>query len=235
MSRRASRGDSNRSLPATVTVPLVGGRNPVIMRIVVVLPAPLGPSMPTISPSSDGEGDAVDGGEIAVAAGQALRFDHSYPSWGAWGSSSWLVRTIANRVPGPEGLESSCYQGFAGRPGPGACHSGAPALCYPFIMAEKDKASGMKSAYELALERLEKQGIERPREEALSTEAREKVAEIRRQAEAKMAELEILYHDRRRSVLDPTKRQEDEDDYVRERRRIEEDRDRKIEQLRTPG
>jgi hypothetical protein len=99
-------------------------------------------------------------------------------------------------------------------------------------MADKDKASGMKSAYELALERLEKQGIERPREEGLTTEVKEKVAELRRQAEAKLAELEILYKDRLRKGFDPTKRQEEEEEYVRERRRIEEDRDRKIEKLR---
>lgn len=98
-------------------------------------------------------------------------------------------------------------------------------------MADKDKASGMKSAYELALERLEKQGIERPREEALSAEVLEKIAEVRRQAEARLAELEILHRDRL-GKTDPFKRQEDEDNYVRERRRIEDDRDRKIEKLR---
>jgi len=101
-------------------------------------------------------------------------------------------------------------------------------------MADKDKASGMKSAYELALERLEKQGIERPREEGLSGEVQGQIAEIRRQAEAKLAELEILHRDHLRKVADPAKRQEEEDDYVRERRRIEGDRDRKIEKLRTP-
>jgi hypothetical protein len=99
----------------------------------------------------------------------------------------------------------------------------------------KDKASGMKSAYELALERLESQGIERPREEALSEEARAQVAEARRQAEAKLAELEILHRDRQKSVYDPAKRQEEEENYLRERRRIESDRDRKIERLRGPG
>lgn len=98
-------------------------------------------------------------------------------------------------------------------------------------MADKDKASGMKSAYELALERLEKQGIERPREEALPAETLEKIAEARRQAEAKLAELEILHRDSQ-SRADPFKRQEAEDNYVRERRRIEDDRDRKIEKLR---
>lgn len=99
-------------------------------------------------------------------------------------------------------------------------------------MAEKDKASGMKSAYELALERLEKQGISRPREEGLGEETLQKIAEVRRQAEAKLAETEILYRDRLRKVHDPGKRQEEEEEYVRERRRIEEDRDRKIEKLR---
>ncbi len=97
-------------------------------------------------------------------------------------------------------------------------------------MADKDKASGMKSAYELALERLEKQGIERP--EGLSGEMKEQVAEIRRQTEAKMAELEILHRDSLRKAIDPAKRQEAEEDYVRERRRLEEDRDRKIAKLR---
>ena len=100
-------------------------------------------------------------------------------------------------------------------------------------MADKDKASGMKSAYEIALERLEKQGIERPREESLSAEVLDKIGEARRQAEAKLAELEILHRDKL-GKSDPFKRQEDEDNYVRERRRIEDDRDRKIEKLRAP-
>jgi hypothetical protein len=102
-------------------------------------------------------------------------------------------------------------------------------------MAEKDKAAGMKSAYELALERLEKQGIERPREETFSGEVRDQIAEARRKAEARIAELEILHKDRLKGVYDPAKRQEDEEEYVRERRRIEDDRDRKIEELRKRG
>jgi hypothetical protein len=102
-------------------------------------------------------------------------------------------------------------------------------------MAEKDKASGMKSAYELALERMEKQGIDRPREETFSDEARDQIAEARRKAEARLAELEILHKDRLKGVYDPAKRQEDEEEYVRERRRIEEDRDRKVEELRKQG
>jgi hypothetical protein len=107
--------------------------------------------------------------------------------------------------------------------------------CYPLhAMAEKDKdkTSGMKSAYELALERLEKEGIERPREEALSPEVRERIAEARRKAEGRLAELEILHRDSLKRAHDPVKRQEEEEEYVRERRRIEEERDRGIEALR---
>jgi len=93
----------------------------------------------------------------------------------------------------------------------------------------------MRSAYELALERLERQGIERPREESVSDETRRRLGEVRQQAEAKLAELEILHRDRLKSLYDPAKRREEEEEYVRERRRIEADRDRKLEKLRSAG
>lgn len=99
-------------------------------------------------------------------------------------------------------------------------------------MSEKDKAVGMKSAYELALERMEKQGIERPRGEEFSAALREKIAEVRNQAEAKLAELEILHRDRLKGLFEHDARREEEEEYVRERRRIEENRDQKIEKLR---
>ena len=104
--------------------------------------------------------------------------------------------------------------------------------CYPLFMADKDKTTGMKSAYELALERLEKQGIDRPREENLTAEAREKMAEARRKAEARLAELEILHKDRLKTMADHAQRKEEEEEYVRERRRIEDERERKIAELR---
>jgi hypothetical protein len=102
-------------------------------------------------------------------------------------------------------------------------------------MTEKDKAAGMKSSYELALERLERQGIERPREESLSDEVRAQVGLARQQAEAKLAELEILHRDRVKGLRDFAKLQDEEAEYVRERQRIEADRDRKIEKLRGAG
>jgi len=99
-------------------------------------------------------------------------------------------------------------------------------------MAERDKASGIKSAYELALERLEKQGIDRPREEALSEEIRAAMAEVRKKAEAELAQIEILHNNRLKSLRDLEQRHQEDQDYVLERRRIEEKRDRQIEKLR---
>ena len=90
----------------------------------------------------------------------------------------------------------------------------------------------MKSAYEIALERMADQGIERPREEALSDVIRQEMAEARQRAAAALAELEILHRDRLAKLADPVERGEEEDDYRRERRRIEERRDRQIEKLR---
>lgn len=91
----------------------------------------------------------------------------------------------------------------------------------------------MKSAYELALERLESQGIERPREEGLDAETLEQVADARQRTEAKLAELEILFRDRARDLADPTERAAAEEEYLRDRRKLEERRDDRIEQLRS--
>ncbi len=93
----------------------------------------------------------------------------------------------------------------------------------------------MKTAYEAALEWLERQGIEAPRDEALADEVREKVAEAHRRADAGLAELEILHRDRLRKIPDPAARQEAEREYLADRRRIEERRDREIRKLREEG
>lgn len=101
-------------------------------------------------------------------------------------------------------------------------------------MAGKDKASGVKSAYEAALEKLEAQGIERPREQALSHEVKAEIGEIRRRTEASLAQLEILHRDRLRKTQGFADREQEEEDYLRERRRLEEERDRKIERAKRP-
>ena len=83
-----------------------------------------------------------------------------------------------------------------------------------------------------ALERLEAQGIARPSEEAVPEETRQRIAEVRRQAEAKLAELEILHRDKLARLTDFDRREEQEEYYLRERRRIEEEAERKVGALR---
>ena len=99
-------------------------------------------------------------------------------------------------------------------------------------MASEEKSGKLKSAYELALERLESQGIERPDPEGIPAEVRERIAEVRRQAEARLAELEILHRDRLRKASDP---EEEKREYREERERIERRRDREIRELRGDG
>src|SRR3954471_15311586 len=50
MRRFACNGDSATSKPPTATLPSVGGMKPVIIRMVVDLPAPFGPRKPSTSP-----------------------------------------------------------------------------------------------------------------------------------------------------------------------------------------
>lgn len=88
----------------------------------------------------------------------------------------------------------------------------------------------MKSAYELALERMEGEGIEAPRE--LSEDVRRQIQEIRKKADAKLAEVEILHRDRLKRLGTLEARDQEEEDYLLERRRIEAERDQKIEKLR---
>lgn len=92
----------------------------------------------------------------------------------------------------------------------------------------------MKSAYELALERMEREGIERPREEKLSAEVRDKIADVRRQSEAKLAELEILHRDALKRLTEPEARKTAEENYARERERMQSALERKVAKLRSP-
>lgn len=95
-----------------------------------------------------------------------------------------------------------------------------------------DKAKTMKSAYELALERMEGEGIERPRE--LSEDTRRQIQEIRQKADAKLAEVQILHRDRLKRLGTLEARDQEEEDYLLERRRIEAERDEKIKKLTGP-
>ena len=98
------------------------------------------------------------------------------------------------------------------------------------MAGKEDRASGIKSAYELALERLESQGIERPGD--LDEATRQQIAEVRSKAEADLARIEILHRERMRTVTDPLEARRAQDEYAIDRRRLQERRDSAISRLR---
>jgi hypothetical protein len=100
------------------------------------------------------------------------------------------------------------------------------------MTAETPAKKGIKSAYERALERMESEGIDRPREEAFSAEVLAGMDDARKRAEAKLAELEILHQGRLRTLRDPEAFANEEKEYQAERKRIEERRERDIASLR---
>ena len=93
-------------------------------------------------------------------------------------------------------------------------------------------AKGMKSAYELALERLEAQGIERPSETSLTDDQKQAIADARSLTESKQAELEILHRDKMAKLSDPVKRDEQEEFYRLEKERIAAEGEKKVAKIR---
>lgn len=93
-----------------------------------------------------------------------------------------------------------------------------------------------KTAYELILERLKKkdhdEGVE---ERPVSDDQRARIAELRNVAKAKLAEREIFFNQARRKAADPEALAALEEEYRRDRDRIQSERDRKIEQVRGEG
>ncbi len=90
-----------------------------------------------------------------------------------------------------------------------------------------------KSAYELAMERLRKKDKDEGVDDRPPTpEQREKIAEARRVAEAKLAEREILHQSAMKGVMDPESREKLDEEYRRDRDRVASERDRKIEEIR---
>ena len=92
---------------------------------------------------------------------------------------------------------------------------------------------GLKSSYELAMERLRKRDEEAGVERRPVTEAQKAaIAEIRNFYEAKIAEVEVLHHGRLRAMVDPAERATREEEYRRDRARLTSERDTKIEKVR---
>lgn len=90
-----------------------------------------------------------------------------------------------------------------------------------------------KSAYELILERLkQKDRADGVAERVLSDEQKQKIAELRRVAEAKLAEREILHQSERRKASDMDALERLDEDYRRDRERITSDCSRKVDAVR---
>jgi hypothetical protein len=93
--------------------------------------------------------------------------------------------------------------------------------------------SDLKSAYELAMERLRKKdeasGVERL---PVTESQKAAIAELRNFYEAKIAELEVLHQGKRRTVMDPNEWLLREDEYRRERERLSSERDARIDRVR---
>ena len=92
----------------------------------------------------------------------------------------------------------------------------------------------LKSALELAMERLQKkdeaEGItSRP----LTDAEKAAIADVRNYYEAKIAEQQVLHESRVKRVADPAAREAMDAEWRLERERFIEERDRKIEKLRS--
>lgn len=95
------------------------------------------------------------------------------------------------------------------------------------------EGSGLKSAYELAMERLRKKDEEsgETRRE-LTDKDKAAIAEIRSFYQAKFAEIELGYQDRAPTIVDPAERETLAAGYRRDRERLTDERDRKLERIR---
>lgn len=91
----------------------------------------------------------------------------------------------------------------------------------------------LKSAYELATERFKKQDAEAGFVQRPLTDAQKAaIAELRSRYQAKIAELEILHRGNTVAMVDPVAREVAEDQYKRERERLNAERETKSEAVR---
>jgi hypothetical protein len=98
------------------------------------------------------------------------------------------------------------------------------------------ESGGLKSAYELAMERLRKKDEESGETRRELTDAdKAAIAEIRSIYQAKLADIELRYQDRAQKLLDPAEREALSVEYRRDRERLSDERERKIERIRLGG
>jgi hypothetical protein len=98
-------------------------------------------------------------------------------------------------------------------------------------MADNDDAP--KSALELAMERLRKKDAETgATDRALSEDQKAEIADIRRIYSAKIAQEEILFKSKMRTLFDADERQKLDENYRRDLQRLNDERDSKIARVR---
>lgn len=91
----------------------------------------------------------------------------------------------------------------------------------------------MKTAYELAMERLKKKDEEAGIESKPVTDAQKaQIAEVRNFYEARLAEAQVMHQSKLKTIVDPSERETLELEYRRERERLSDERDRKVEKIR---
>ena len=94
--------------------------------------------------------------------------------------------------------------------------------------------TNLKSAYDLAMERLRKKdadnGIER---RPVTEEQKAAIAEIRNLYESRLAEVDVLFQSQMRAMVDPAERETREEQYRRDRERLTSERDAKIDRVRS--
>jgi hypothetical protein len=94
-------------------------------------------------------------------------------------------------------------------------------------------SSAPKTAYELAMERLRKKDADAGIvHESLTDEQKGEIAEVRRVAEARTAELKILHQSALSAVFDPAERESIETAHRADLQRVADDRERKIGNIR---
>jgi hypothetical protein len=93
-----------------------------------------------------------------------------------------------------------------------------------------------KSALELAMERLRRKDAEEGVvERAVSADQKAEIAEVRSVYSAKIAQEEILYKSKLATTWEPEERAKLEEGYRREIQRLNDERDRKIDRIRSAG
>ena len=91
-----------------------------------------------------------------------------------------------------------------------------------------------KSALELAMERLKKKDAdEGVSERSLTEDQKNEIAEIRKAYASKLAQEEILFKSKMAGVFEYEARQTLQDNYRRDVERLNHERDRKIEKIRS--